>query len=231
MNLTAYSQRKKRILVLCSGTGSFEKPFIEAGWEVVSVDWDKRHGADIVTDIRDIEVDHFKAIVGTFDWVHSSPDCKLYSIANSRRWHLHWDECRPISDEARASNELVEKCIAISEELSNHYWTLENPNGLLQLQPFMQRHQKGRVTYCQYGDSRMKPTNIWGKLPRTWVPKRCNYGDKCHTPSPRGEVVPKDTCSMTYDERIAIPFDLGDSLRKAGDKSEGASWFTLEDFL
>jgi hypothetical protein len=42
------------------------------------------------------------------------------------------------------------------------------------------------VTYCQYGDTRMKPTDIWTNCSH-WNPKpACKNGDPCHESAPRG---------------------------------------------
>jgi len=42
------------------------------------------------------------------------------------------------------------------------------------------------VTYCQYGDTRMKPTDIWTNH-KQWTPKPiCKNGDSCHVSAPRG---------------------------------------------
>ena len=41
------------------------------------------------------------------------------------------------------------------------------------------------TTYCQWGDTRMKPTDIWSNLPNPNFPC-CKNGDKCHEKSPRG---------------------------------------------
>ena len=41
------------------------------------------------------------------------------------------------------------------------------------------------VTYCQYGDRRMKPTDIVTNIPG-WEGRRCKNGDPCHEPAPRG---------------------------------------------
>jgi hypothetical protein len=51
---------------------------------------------------------------------------------------------------------------------------------------FMQEFQKHTVTYCQYGDTRMKPTDIWTNNPH-WTPREmCKNGDTCHVAAPRG---------------------------------------------
>lgn len=42
------------------------------------------------------------------------------------------------------------------------------------------------ITYCQYGDTRMKPTDIWTNHPDPQFKPPCKNGDPCHTPAPRG---------------------------------------------
>lgn len=52
--------------------------------------------------------------------------------------------------------------------------------------PFMQSFIMHTITYCQYGDTRMKPTDIWTNA--DWfVPRpKCKNGDRCHDAAPRG---------------------------------------------
>ena len=42
------------------------------------------------------------------------------------------------------------------------------------------------VTYCQYGEERMKPTDIWTNHPNPQFKPPCKNGSPCHKPSPRG---------------------------------------------
>ena len=42
------------------------------------------------------------------------------------------------------------------------------------------------VTYCQYGDNRMKPTDIWTNHPCPKFKPPCKNGDPCHVSAPRG---------------------------------------------
>ena len=52
--------------------------------------------------------------------------------------------------------------------------------------PFMADLPRHTVTYCQYGDSRMKPTDIWTNA-YWWQPKpMCKNGAPCHEAAPRG---------------------------------------------
>ena len=56
---------------------------------------------------------------------------------------------------------------------------------------WMQGLPRYTVTYCQYGDSRMKPTDIWTNHPRPQFKPPCKNGDPCHMPSPRGTNIRK----------------------------------------
>lgn len=51
---------------------------------------------------------------------------------------------------------------------------------------FMDGLPRYTVTYCQYGDTRMKPTDIWTNHPNPQFKPPCKNGDKCHVPAPRG---------------------------------------------
>ena len=45
---------------------------------------------------------------------------------------------------------------------------------------------RNTVTYCQYGDDRMKPTDIWTNN-ELWTPRpMCKNGMTCHIAAPRG---------------------------------------------
>lgn len=51
---------------------------------------------------------------------------------------------------------------------------------------FMQGIPRYTVTYCQYGDTRMKPTDIWTNHPMPNFKPPCHNGDSCHVSAPRG---------------------------------------------
>lgn len=73
---------QKTLLSLFDGTGSICKPFIKAGWNVRRLDIDGRHGADILTDIRNW--DPVKDWSGPFpDVIFAGPPCEHYSSART----------------------------------------------------------------------------------------------------------------------------------------------------
>lgn len=51
---------------------------------------------------------------------------------------------------------------------------------------WMRSLPKYTVTYCQYGDNRMKPTDIWTNHPAPDFLPMCHNGDSCHVAAPRG---------------------------------------------
>jgi len=87
----------------------------------------------------------------------------------------------------------------------------------------MQDFDRATVTYCQYGDKRLKPTDIWtnflssddlfgdNKL-QGWTPKKvCNYRQKnctCHhEKAPRGSKTGVQGEKNNY-ERSKVPYEL-----------------------
>lgn len=86
---------------------------------------------------------------------------------------------------------------------------IENPRGMLRKMPFMQEFKRHTIWYCQYGDKRAKPTDIWTNS-KTWIPRpQCHNGNKnCHHhPSPRGSKTGTQGIKSSYD-RSRIPEQL-----------------------
>ena len=69
------------------------------------------------------------------------------------------------------------------------YYYIENPRGVLRKLDVVKDLQiRNTVWYCQYGDSRAKPTDIWTN-DESWIPRPvCKNGNRnCHhEPAPRG---------------------------------------------
>ena len=70
----------------------------------------------------------------------------------------------------------------------------------------MQDLPRSTVTYCQYGESRMKPTDLWHNLP--WTPRQiCKNGMDCHESAPRGSQSGTQGLKGNY-ERSKVPSEL-----------------------
>ena len=72
---------------------------------------------------------------------------------------------------------------------------------------FMKDLPRYTVTYCQYGDIRMKPTDIWTNHPNPRFKPPCKNGDPCHVPAPRGAKTGTQGIKGSR-ERAAIPSEL-----------------------
>ena len=212
------------VLDLFSGTGSATKPFWNAGYRVITLDIRPECKADLQMSIEQFyghvvikEDDLIESLYGLklenclFIW--ASPDCKLFSIAN-HQLSKHWWKGHPYSPEVLEKLRDVSMALAIIDKINPRYWVLENPRGMLRTVPMMDRYARRTVTYCQYSDvapaPRMKPTDLWGRLPVTWRPKMCHNGDDCHVATPREST--KGTEAMSYDERIQVPYKLGEEI-------------------
>ena len=95
----------------------------------------------------------------------------------------------------------------------NMKFFIENPVGMLRKMPFMKKFDRVTVTYCRYGDKRMKPTDIWTNHmaglfnPEGWrpLPMCWNGNRKCHhEPAPRGSQTGTQGLKNDY-ERSKIP--------------------------
>lgn len=118
------------------------------------------------------------------DILWASPPCQGFSVAViGRNWNY---DNTPKTESARIAMEVVQKTLELIKESHPTSWFIENPRGKLRKMPFMQGLIRHTVTYCQYGDTRMKPTDIWTNA-TWWKPRAiCKNGDKCHESAPRG---------------------------------------------
>lgn len=76
---------------------------------------------------------------------------------------------------------------------------------------FMKGLYRYTVTYCQYGDTRMKPTDIWTNHPNPQFKLPCKNGDDCHEKAPRGSHTGTQGLKNSK-ERAVIPKELCDHI-------------------
>lgn len=179
-----------RVLELFAGTRSIGKAFEKHGHKVYSIEWDKDfENIDWYEDIGKITAQDIIDRFGHPDVIWASPDCTSFSIAaisHHRRKNLETGNLDPVSDYAKFCDNVDQHVLDLIRELKPKYWFIENPRGGMRKMTWMQGLPRYTVTYCQYGDTRMKPTDIWTNHPDPKFKPPCHNGDSCHEPAPRG---------------------------------------------
>ena len=178
-----------KVLELFAGTRSIGKSFEKKGHEVFSVEWDNQHeNIDLYIDINDLTSQMVIEKFGKPDIIWASPDCTTYSIAGISHHRIKEESgnLKPISEKAKFSDETIKHVLDLIRELKPKYFFIENPRGGLRKMEFMQDINKYTVTYCQYGDFRMKPTDIFTNHSEPNFKPMCKNGDPCHVSAPRG---------------------------------------------
>jgi site-specific DNA-cytosine methylase len=177
------------ILDLFAGLGGeLRRSEIEArGHTYITVDNNPIFKCTITDDVLKLKAQN----IGYVDFVWASFPCEAFSVASiSHHWYIEQGVRIPKSEHAKYSIDLVIRTLNLIEDLKkinpNLLWLGENPRGMLRKMPFMESIPRTTVTYCQYGETRMKPTDLWGFIPE-WNPKQpCKNGDSCHEKAPRG---------------------------------------------
>lgn len=162
----------KIVLDLCGGTGSWSKPYKEAGYDVKLITLPKYDLFDTHTHTRIIEfrnsfTEEIEAV--NADEVYgilAAPTCTMFSLARTTA---------KTPRDFESGMKLVEKCLEIiwycraSNDSALKFWALENPQGYL-------RQFLGRPPFTfspeEYGENYTKKTDIWGYFN---IPKKNPY--------------------------------------------------------
>jgi len=195
-----------------AGTKSSTQAFEDAGDTVISFDNDDRFDVTENVDIFSLTAAELIARYGRPDFVWASSPCTAFSVASIGH---HWASSGvPKTDAARFAMELVAHTRALVEALDPvKGFVIENPRGMLRKLDVLAGLTRYTVTYCQYGDDRMKPTDLWTNV-TSWLPRLpCRNGAPCHVSAPRGS----RTGTQGLDGaavRSMVPFELGLEIRK-----------------
>lgn len=179
-----------KVLELFAGTQSIGKEFKARGHEVFSVEWDKDfENISLYADISKLSATEILEKFGHPDVIWASPDCTTFSVAaisKHRKRNPENGNLEPISDYAKFCDATDQHVLELIKELNPTFFFIENPRGAMRKMEWMQEIPRYTVTYCQYGDTRMKPTDIWTNHPDPQFKPPCKNGDPCHMRAPRG---------------------------------------------
>ena len=116
-------------------------------------------------------------------------NCTSYSVAAIG----HHRKKNKETGELEAQTEYAEFCDKtnayiidlIVNKLKPKFYTIENPRAGMRKMFFVKDLPRYTTTYCQWGDTRMKPTDVFTNIPNPNFPC-CKNGDSCHEAAPRG---------------------------------------------
>lgn len=179
-----------KVLELFCGTKSVSNAFSARGHKVYTVDWKEEFEPTLCADIGTLTAeDIIKLCGGVPDVVWMSPDCTSYSVAaiSKHRQKEATGNLKAVSEYAAYCDKVNKHIIDIVvNQLKPKYWFIENPRSGFRKMDFVKSLPRYTVTYCQYGENRMKPTDIFTNHPEPKFKPPCKNGDKCHVPAPRG---------------------------------------------
>jgi site-specific DNA-cytosine methylase len=197
-----------KIVEFFAGSRSIGNVADKLGYQVFSIDWKPYDKIDLVGDVQDIVTQDIPFVP---DAVWGSPDCTTYSIAACSTHRNNSTE--PKSDYAKKCDLVNKHFISLIKEWlavnPNLVFFIENPRGMLRKMPWMQEFKRHTIWYCQYGDNRAKPTDIWTNS-KTWIPRPiCHNGNNnCHhEAAPRGSKTGTQGRKGSY-QRSMIPEEL-----------------------
>ena len=146
----------KIILDLCGGTGTWSRPYKEAGYDV-----------RLIT-LPDNDVREYQPPANVYG-ILAAPPCTMFSIARTRA---------KTPRDLREGMEIAEACLRIiwncqldykqeyGYKTSLKFWALENPCGFLR---YFLGHPAFEFQPYEFGDEYSKKTQIWGWFNRPQV--------------------------------------------------------------
>ena len=178
-----------KVLELFSGTECLSDAFRARGHECFTVDWDKKFPSSLHIDIMFLTSDMILEQFGRPDVIWAGCDCTTFSVAAigyHRKKNPVTGSLEPKTEKAAMADMINKHTIDLIRELSPKLYFIENPMGGLRKMDYMQDMPRYMITYCQYGFTYRKATDIWTNHPDPKFKPACKNGDPCHEMAPRG---------------------------------------------
>tara|TARA_R110001583_G_scaffold147853_1_gene299887 strand:- start:4337 stop:5014 length:678 start_codon:yes stop_codon:yes gene_type:complete len=223
-----------KVLELFAGSRSFSKVAEQMGMLTFTTDLVNFENIDLAIDILDLD-NHllmeklFEKGIDNVDIVWASPPCTAFSVASIGH---HWNKDHtPKTENAELAIKIIKKTLDIIDFLKPDFYFIENPRGKLRKLEVVKGLNRTTVCYCQYGESRMKPTDIWSNFifqdhslfsednrQQGWQPRpMCFNGNKnCHhEAAPRGSKTGIQSTSLNPYLRSIVPPQLCNEILKS----------------
>lgn len=205
--------RPLRVLDLCSGLNGWTTAWRERNHNCLGLELEATFRPELNMDVRHLAKDPHALldILVARGWrpdvILASPPCEGFSVASiGKMWEQTPEGPKPKHETARYCLSVLEGVLEVNAKLQPAYIWIENPRGMMRKMPQMAAFRRVTITYCAYGETRMKPTDLWGRWPETWQPRpMCtgsaknglvtldgrvfvlnNDGQPCHEHAPRG---------------------------------------------
>lgn len=167
----------KIILDLCGGTGSWSKPYKNAGYDV-----------RVIT-LPEYDVRTYEPPENVYG-ILAAPPCTMFSLARTKANKPR--NLKEGMETVRACLNIIWKCMEIKQEtkkktLPLKFWALENPNGML-------KYFLGKPAFefnpYDFGDMYKKETFVWGNFnkPKKLITKQ---GNNLYSLSPQLKIINK----------------------------------------
>lgn len=203
------------VVELFSGSGEISQEFKRAGHNTFSIDIRRRKGIcepDLKADVLDISTHDIPFKKCHVLW--ASLPCDVWSYAAG---NFHWtEEGLPKTKKCLVHLRILEKTMALIDELRPDIFFIENPRGRLRkylaVKNFLKKYRAvtKSLTLSSYGFCTTKPTNLFTNA--------VDYNPKVQDRFGRGAKVRHNFNNLTKCQRQKTPQLLAEEIRKYCEK-------------